>query len=169
MECDYVGLVAPDPPKLAITIRHIAMRGPVKPVAAYSMAAIKLIRKRVEVGLLGKCLMKRRIKHGNRWKTTTKHLSRRHDALDVCGVVQRRQVDAILDAAHHFIGDQNRMREALATVHHPVADGMDVRNALKVSNARLRGAGPANDELNSSTRVAQGSSRALRFTTRCLE
>jgi len=54
-------------------------------------------------------------------------------------------------------------------VHNAVSDGMYVSDALKVSDACFSRAGPTNDELNSRTRVAQGSSGAFRIMTRRLQ
>jgi len=48
--------------------------------------------------------------------------------------MQGRKVDAILDAPKHFIGDYDRMGEALATMHDSMADCVDVGNTLYLSN-----------------------------------
>ena len=50
--------------------------------------------------------------------------------LQVGGVVQRGQVDALLEDVEHLLGQHHRLVELLAAVHHAVADGVDLVEAL---------------------------------------
>ena len=55
----------------------------------------------------------------------------------IIGIVQRRQVDAVLDSLQHFVRDDRRFGELLAAMNHAVPHGVNVRNAPNFGNARI--------------------------------
>ena len=68
------------------------------------MAAIELVRERVEVSIIRQRLMKRRVEDGDLWETCAEDLARRRDASDVGRIMERRKLDAIFDAVIAFRG-----------------------------------------------------------------
>ena len=99
-------------------------------VATYSVAAIPLIWERVEVRVVGKRLVKRRVEDCDLRQPNAEDFARGLYAANVGGVVQRREFDAVLYAAQNLVRYRDRMREALAAVHDAVADGVNVGDAL---------------------------------------
>ena len=75
--------------------------------------------------------MERRIKDRHFWKPGAENISGSHNALHISGVVQRREIDAVFDAAQHVIGDQRRMREALTSVDYTMADSINIGNRFQ--------------------------------------
>src|ERR1043166_6716051 len=98
------------------------------------MTPIELIRQRVKISVLRQRLMKRRVENRNLRQRSAEHSTRRENALDVCGIVQRREFDAVFDAAQHFVGYQDRARETFATVDHAMSDGVNEGHAVYASD-----------------------------------
>ena len=62
---------------------------------------------------------------------------------------------------HHFVGDQNGIRKALAAMHHAMPDRVNVGHALDFRNAGIRRGRPANDEIERPGNVLQGRGELL--------
>jgi hypothetical protein len=71
----------------------------VKAISPDVVPSIELVRDRVEICDLGERVMKRRVEHGDLWHPGTQHGARRGDASEVVRIVQRGQIDQILDRA----------------------------------------------------------------------
>jgi len=69
--------------------------------------------------------------------------------------MQRRKLDAILDAAQDFVVDQDRVSEALASVNHSMTDGVNVGDAMDAVYAGGFGSRPSNDEVNGRSHVSK--------------
>ena len=99
--------------------------------------------------------MERGVEHRDLRDAGTEELARRVDALEVGRVVQRREVDAVLDLVDHRVVDEHRAGQLLAAVDDAMADGVDVGERL---DARHRGLGrdqPAQDVIEGGAVVAQ--------------
>src|SRR5437868_13631078 len=100
------------------------------------MAAIELVRDRVEVSVVWERLMKRRVEDSGLRQSYAKDLARRHDAFNVRRIMERREINALFNAAQDFVCDQDRMCEPLAAVHNAMPNRLHVRDALHFSDAR---------------------------------
>ncbi len=60
------------------------------------------------------------------------------DAREVGGVVQRREVERVADGVLDLGVDEGRLRELLAAMHDPVADGLDRREGVAGLSVRAR-------------------------------
>ena len=86
--------------------------------------------------------------------------ARRADALQVGRVVERRELDAVLDAGEHLVVDRTE-RGTLAAVDDAVPDGVDVGDRAELDPGRGRHQ-PAQHVVDRRAVVAQRASRALR-------
>ena len=100
-------------------------------ISAQPVAPVKLIRQRIQIGAFRKGLVERRIKDRHLWQPGAENISGGHNTLHVSGVVQRREIDAVFDAAQDLIGDQRRMREALTSVDYTMADSINIGNRFQ--------------------------------------
>src|SRR5689334_7448468 len=101
MNCDYVCFVTFDLFQLPITICDVAMRCSVEAIAPNSITAIELIRNGVEISRLGQRLMECSIKNCDLRQTTSKNIPGCVNSLNVGGIVERRQFDAIFNRPQH--------------------------------------------------------------------
>src|SRR5207253_4235283 len=76
---------------------------------------------------------------------------------------QRRELDAVLYAAQHLLGDGDGVREALAAVDDAVADGVHVADRADGPDAGVGRSDPADDGLDRRARVAHRRGRAPRL------
>ena len=104
---------------------HEAVRGAVEAVAPDAVALVEHVGQGVEEGHGLHGLVERGVEHRH-VRHVAEEVPRRPVALDVRRVVQRRDVEALLDRPQHLVVDQHRGLEALAPVHHPVPDRLDL-------------------------------------------
>lgn len=161
MKRDYVGLLTSEIANLAIAIRDVSMRCAVEAVAPNLVATIELIGDRVEVTALGQRLMKRRIEDCYLRKPGSEKMSRGLNALDVRGIVQRRQLDAVFDASHDFVGDQHRVSKTLSSVNDAMSGGVNVGDAVYAVDAGGFGSRPSNYEIHCRAHIAKRFREAL--------
>ena len=136
MKSDDVGLLASEPAQSAITEGDIAMRGAVESVATNAMAAIQMIGNRIEIGLLGKRMVERRVEHRN-----LRHILAQQIAggempftlLGLCSGARSMQSSIPLRTRSSI---KRGFFEQFSAVHHAMADGMHVGAALDLGNAR---------------------------------
>ena len=121
-------LFARDAAQLAVAIGHVAVGRAVEPVPADLEPPVVLVRDPVQVRHLGQARVERGVEHRDLRHAVAQELARRADALEVGRVVQRRQLDAILDARDHGLVDAHRGPEALPAVDHTVSDRVNVRD-----------------------------------------
>src|SRR5918999_4580615 len=100
-----------------------------KAVPSHSIAAIELIRQRIQEGMVRQGLMKCCVKHGDLWQAFAKQCPRGSDAFDVRRIVQWRQVDAVFEAANDFVVYQHRSGETFAAMHDAMADRLNIGDA----------------------------------------
>src|SRR6185369_17562954 len=155
MQRDDVCLFAGDVSNLAIAIRDVAMRRTVESITPNLVSPIELIGDRIQISSLGQRLMKRGIENRDLGQSRSEELARGLNAFYVRGVVQRRKVDAILDAAQDFVVYQNRVSESLTAVNHAMSDGMNVGDAVYAVDAGGFGRRPSNDEVNGRSHVTK--------------
>jgi len=108
------------------------------------------------------CLMKRSIEDGNLRQRSSERCARSDDALNVCRVVQGRELDAVFNTSQNFIRDQNRVRELFATVDHTMTNGMNVGNTTDLTHSRFLADGPTKNHLNGRTRIPDWFRESLR-------
>ena len=97
-----------------------------KAVAADTMTTIDLIRQRVEECVFGKCLVECSVEHRHLRYSGAESCACRHDALDVCRIVQRRELYAVFNSTQHRICYQYRRSEMFAAMDHTMSDRMNV-------------------------------------------
>ena len=134
-----------------------------KAVAANLVPPVPLIRQRVKVRVVGQRLVKRRVEDRDLREPRAEDLARRLYAADVRGVVQRRELYAVLYPAQHVFRNRDRMREVLAAVHDPVPDRVNVRHAPHGLNPRIGRRHPTQDCLDGRPRVAHRRGRTPRL------
>src|SRR4051794_508603 len=88
-----------------IAVADVAVRRTVEAVAPHSMSPIPLVGQGVEIRAIGKGVMECRVEHGNLRNAGAKRRSCRLNALQIVGVVQRRELDRFLDATDDVIVD----------------------------------------------------------------
>ena len=115
-------------------VRHVLVRGAVEAVAADAVVGVELVRDGVAPGVLGQGAVEGGVEHGD-LRHVRPLLGDGADAQHVGGVVQRGQRVEPLDGAGDLVVDQDRLGEALAAVHHAVADGVE----LPVAELRVDG------------------------------
>ena len=96
---DDLRLLARAAGELAIAIRDVAVRRAVKAVSAHAVAPVELVRDRVEVRGLRQAVMKRRVEHRDLRNAGAEHGARRRDAAEIVRIVQRRELDQLLELA----------------------------------------------------------------------
>src|SRR6476660_352184 len=103
MKGDYVRLLPSKSPQRAIPKRDVAVRRPVKPVSPNAMPSVQVIGNGIPIRLLGNGMMESRVERRHLRHVGTQQFSRRQNSLYVIRIVQRRQVDAILNPLKHSI------------------------------------------------------------------
>ena len=112
--------------KLGETLGEPGVRGAVEAVAADAVAAVELVRNGIEIGRLGHRRMEGGIEHRDHRDPLAEQGAGGPDAAQVGRVVQRGEVDAVLDPADDAGVDPGVASEALAAVHDTVADRVHV-------------------------------------------
>jgi hypothetical protein len=161
MQRDEVRALARRSGELAPTVRHVAVRGAVKAVAAHLVAAIELVGDGVEVRVRRQRAVEGGVEHRDLRHARAQDRRRGADALEVGRVVQRREIDRVLDPLQYLVVDPHRAREALAPVHDPVTDRVDL-GASAERHAALAADEPRDDVLDGRPVVAQGGRGLLR-------
>src|SRR5271169_1538518 len=82
-------------------------------------------------------MMERRIEHRDLGSVFTEQLACRQNALDVVGIMQRREVDAIFYALQHLVVDERRLGEPLAAMDHTMADRLNIGGAADLGYTGL--------------------------------
>jgi hypothetical protein len=101
------------------------------------------------------------VEHRDLRHSRTEALARRADALEVGRVVERRQLNAVLDLLQHAVVDEHRAGELLPAVDHAVADGVDVTQGRETCAARPGGDEPGEQGVQRRAMVAQRLGAAL--------
>src|SRR5262249_15244867 len=101
----YIGLLLGQSTYGPVTFRDKSVRCSVKPEAPNMMASVQVIRHSVEKSMLRNGMVERSIKNCYLGYVGTEYLAGRQNALDVVRVVERGQIDAILDSFEHRIRD----------------------------------------------------------------
>src|SRR5690606_7080376 len=114
---------------------------PVEAVAPDLVATVERVGNCVQVGVRRQRLMERRIEHRD-LRNVAERLAHGSNAFQVVRVVQRREVDHLLDLAQHDRIDLHRLAEPLTAVNDAVADRIDVAHRGEVG-ARLLAGEPA--------------------------
>lgn len=110
-----------------VPVRHVPVRTAMESVTPDPVTVVVLIWDRVKVCLFGKCLVECGIENRDlRYALAQQFLTRRYPT-EICGVMQRRQFNAVLNPLNHFFCDQVRALELLASVHDAVPDRTDLR------------------------------------------
>lgn len=94
-------------------------------VTAHFVLRVETVRNRIDVALGGNGLVEGRVKHADHGFAGHCLLAGAN-AGDVCGVMQGREGDAVLQRFHDILIDDDRPGECFACVHHAVADGIDL-------------------------------------------
>ena len=126
MERQDIHLVTLQTHHLAILQGDVAVRGPVEPVAPDAMAQIQVVGQAIEIGFLGQRAVEGRVEDRHLGNPLAQQVLAGLDALEVGGVVQGGQLDAVLDPGQDGLVDAHRLLELLAAVHDPVTDGIQV-------------------------------------------
>ena len=124
------------------------MRCAVKTVAADFVAAIKLIRQRVEKRFFGQSLVKRRVENGDLRQTRAENFAGGVNASDIRRIMERRKLDAVFDAAQNFVGNQCRFGKFFAAVNDAMPDGVNVREAFYLVNFGSVGGNPPDNRFD---------------------
>src|SRR5438132_674602 len=111
--------------------------------------------------LFRQSLVKRSIEDRDLRQAGAKYVARGKNSLDVQGIVQRRQIDALVYAPKHLLIDQHRMSELLAAVDYSMTDGVNIGNTSHFIDAGRFGANPVYDHVNGRAGDAQRRSRAF--------
>lgn len=99
--------------------------------------------------------MERRIEDGDLGDPGAERLANGEDPLQVVRVVERRELDVVLDPADHLVVDQDRVPEALAAVDDPVAHSFDLAHAAG-QHAGFRAREPLEDAGDGGAVIAHG-------------
>ena len=118
------------PGKRRVAPGEVGVRRAVEAVASNAVTAVELIRNRVEI----RCLGHRRVEGGVEYRHHRGAVAERRpggpDAVQVRRVVQRSEVDAVLDLADDAGVDPGVGPEALAAVHDAVTDRVDLARGI---------------------------------------
>ena len=119
-------LFACEPVQCPVTKRHVAVRRSVKSIAPDAMTAVEMVGQRVEVSVLGNRRVKSGIEYRHLRRRLAEDLPQGPNSAQVIGIMEGREVDAVLDPLQHLIVDDGRFLEKLAAMHDTVSRGMDV-------------------------------------------
>src|SRR5581483_3756902 len=100
-----------------------------KTVPPDAVTPVQMIWHGVEVSILGYRGVKSRIEYGDLRCRLAEDLAQCLNAAEVVGIVQRRQIDAVLDPLKHFIVDDDGLLEQLSAMYDAMADRVDVSQA----------------------------------------
>lgn len=116
-------VLAEDPGGL---VEHELVAGAVEAVAAHAMVLVERVGHAVGEGLGGHGGVEGRVEDGDLGHVLAKYLGGHVDAEQVARVVQRGELDVLLDGLEHLVVDARGAREGLSAVDDAVADGLDV-------------------------------------------
>ena len=148
MERDDVDLVPLQPAHLAVPVGDVAVRGAVEAVPANLVTAVELVRDAVQECGLRHRRVKRGVEDGDLRDAGPQKVRRRADALDVRGVVERREVGALLDPGEHVWIDLDRHLELLAPVNDSVPRRVNVGHRSEAFEARLCRDEPSQEDVD---------------------
>jgi hypothetical protein len=106
-------------------------------------------------------MMEGGVKDRNLWEFLTEDLLHGANPLDVVGVVEWGQLDAILDSFQHLVGDDNRLAKQFAAMNHTMPGGMDIGGALDFCDSRSVGRDPTDQVLQSPRNIGERSRKLL--------
>jgi hypothetical protein len=145
--------------ELAVAVRHVPVRSAVESVAADLVAAVHPVRQRVQVRLVRERVVEGGVEHA-RLRDIAEDLAHGFYGLDVGRVVERRQIDHVLDLGEDDGVDADGPAEPLSAVHDAVPDGVDVGQG---PDARaLGGDEPLADPVDCGAHVLQSAVARLR-------
>jgi hypothetical protein len=118
---DDIGLRSRQSPQSTIAKGDVPMGRSVESVAPNAVAPIEMMRDGIQVSLLGNGMMERRIENCYLGDGFTKEFARRHDAFNIVGIVEGREIDAVFDSLYHLIVNDSRFLETPCTTRCPTA------------------------------------------------
>ena len=119
--------------EVAHTLRHVAVTRAVEAVAAHAVLLVQVVRNGVKVRVGGHRLVERSVE--NTYLRQAGHqLADGLHALEVGRVVQRCEVDALLEGLEYLVVDYHALVKLLASVHHSVPYGVDFVKAFDYSD-----------------------------------
>src|SRR5579864_2968831 len=121
MERDDVGLFARQSSHCTIAEGDIAMRGTMESVPPDAVPPVQVIWDGIQVGHLGKRMMKGSIEHRHLGNVFAEGFAGCLDAFDVVWIVNRGQIDAVLKSLQNRVVNQGRLCEHLTAMHHSVS------------------------------------------------
>ena len=131
------------------------MRGAMKTITPHFVSPVQLIWQSIQISMIRQCLMKSSVEDSDLRQPFAKQAAGGSDTFDVGGIVQWRQVDAILYTAKHFICNQDRMGELLASVDDAMAHRLNISNALNLWQTGLCRRCPPDDEVHGAFNIPQ--------------
>src|SRR5271157_612883 len=96
MERDDVGLFACQSSHRAIAESDVAMRGAMESVPPDAVPPVKMIRNGIQIGLLGKRMMKGSVEHRYLGNVFAEQFVRCPDSFDVVWIMKWGQINAVL-------------------------------------------------------------------------
>src|SRR5882672_4565499 len=109
---------------------QVAVGYAVKTIPANPVAKVEVVRNGVQIGALGQRVVKSGIEYGDLRNLRTQQFAHGANSAEIRGIVQGGQVDAILNAPHHFVVDEDGIRKSLAAMNHAMSDGVNIGRAL---------------------------------------
>src|SRR5512133_3460401 len=100
------------------------------------MTAVEMIGQRVEVSVIGNRRVKSGIEYCDLRRRPAEDLPQGPDSTQVVGIMEGREVDAVLDSLQHLIVDHGRFLEKLAAMHDTVSRRMDVSQTANLVDPR---------------------------------
>src|SRR5262249_32468794 len=113
-------------------------------------------------------MMESGVKHRGLGQFGTKDLSHGENALDVVGIVEGGQIDAILNPLQHLVSDEDRFGKEFPAVNHTMPSGMDVGRTLDFRDSRSIGYDPTNQVLQGPRNIGERSCKSLPRSIACL-
>src|SRR6516162_578995 len=98
------------------------MRRAVESVTADLLLLVVTVRDGIHIRMLRHSLVKRGIEHRDLRSLRSEQFLCCLNALKINGIVQRSQLNAVLDSLQYVVIDKRRVFESLASVHHPMPD-----------------------------------------------
>src|SRR5450759_3213542 len=144
------------------------MRRAMKAISAHAVPTVELVRQRVEICHLPQRVVKRGVEHRDLRNTGPERGARRRDAAQVMRIVQRREVDQLLESAPNVVIDTRRLCESLAAVHDAVPHGFDLAD-LRDRYTGFVARQPGDDVLDGGRVIADRRCALYRPTTGRLE
>ena len=122
MKRDDLRLFAGFSSELPIPIRDVAVRRAMESVTSHSIAAVQLIRNRVDECALWQRVMKGRVEYGYLRYVRSEDCARSRYAAKIVRIMKRREIDEVFELAAHIVSHARRVREALSTMNETMSD-----------------------------------------------